>query len=194
MRLESEVGYLKLRGTVTFTVCDMRSKEAQELEKKIVDAIDNKQDWKLYRKLVDELHRKFKVRQVIIPNRIVTVGKNVLCRLLAGNQDYSGEINYCALGNVTATSTFSDTALGGEQYRKLVSSKTYQDNVAYFSTFFTATEVVMTIDEVGHFIDGTATKDSGQLWSRIASPETENLPVSKSNTESLTIDYKVVLI
>ncbi len=192
--LEHEVGYLKTRGDVTYTVCDITSKKAKKLQAKIVDAIDNKYDWKLYRKLVAELHEKFKVRQFEFHNAVVVAGRAVLARLLAGDATYSGEINYCALGDYTATATGTDTELGNEKYRKLISSQTSADNVAYISTFFTATEVDGTFEEVGHFIDGTGTKDSGQLFSRISSPNTAELPVVKSNTESLTIDYKVVLL
>ena len=192
--LESEIGYLKTKGDVTYTICDVRSEKAKKIQAKIVDAIDNKQDWKLYRKLLDRFYKEFKVRQFTFHNVVVTAGRAVLARLLAGDTTYSGEINYCALGNYTATATGTDTALGNELYRKLVSSKTSDSNVAYISTFFTATEVDGTFEEVGHYIDGTATKDSGQLFSRISSPNTSELPVTKSNTESLTIDYKVVLL
>lgn len=192
--LEKEVGYLKTRGDIIYTVCDITSKEAKKLQAKIVDAIDNKYDWKLYKKLTGELHRKFKVRQFELHNVVVVAGRAVLARLIAGDTTYSGEINYCALGDYTATATGTDTKLGNEKYRKLISSHTSADNVAYISTFFTATEVDGTFEEVGHFIDGTAVKDSGQLFSRIASPNTAELPVTKSNTESLTCDYKVVLL
>lgn len=192
--LEESTGFLKCKGDVTYTICDMRSDEAKEIEQRIVDAIDNKCDWKLYRKLLDELFLGFKTKQVTIHNRIMTAGKGVMCRLLAGDTTYSGEVNYCALGNYTATSTITEVALGGEQFRKAVSSTAFSTNNFYASTFFTQTEVAMTVFEVGHFIDGTPTKDSGQMWSRIADPETSELPVTKSLTESLTIDYRAILI
>jgi len=192
-KLQQSVGYLKTKGDVVYTICDMRSEEAMNLQRKIVDAIDNKYNWDLYRSLVGELNRKFKVRQYAFHNIVVTTGRAVLARLLAGETTYSGEINYCALGNYTATATASDTTLGNELYRKEVSSKAYASNNAYVSTFFTATEIDGTFEEVGHFIDGTAVVDSGQLFSRIASPNTAELPVTKSNTESLTIDYRVCL-
>jgi len=192
--IEQYVGYLKVKGDVKYTVCDISSPEAKELQKRIVDAIDNKYDWDLYIKLRDQLHKSFGVRSYSFKNMVVSAGRNVLARLLAGNTDYSGEINYCALGNTTATATAGNTTLGNELYRKEVSSKTYENNVAYVSTFFTATEIDGTFEEVGHFIDGSSSADTGQLWSRIATPDTAELPITKSNTESLTIDYKVVFV
>jgi len=181
----------KIVGEVVYTLCDIATEEAKRIQDKIVYALYETKDWGLYKKATKELHDKFMVKRLVVPNRVVTVGKEVLCRLLSGDTTYSGEVNYCALGIGSAASTIGDITLSDEVYRKLVSSATYEDNKAYLSTFFTATETTGTYREIGHFIDGTAVADSGQLWSRIAKADTGELPLDKSNTESLTIDYKV---
>ncbi len=183
---------LKTKGEIKLTWCDIRSPEALALQKKIVKATGLR-----YRELLEELHKRFSIRSMVIENLCPLAGRNVLAMLLAGDVTYSGEINYCALGTTSTPTTAADTALGYEVYRKLVSSATHNSTgtpTAYFSTFFTAAETSGTYREVGHLIDGTAATPSGQLFSRISTPETAELPLTKSVTESLTVDYKVEII
>lgn len=179
---------LKMSGEVILSICDMSSLEAQKLQDKITKATGEE-----YRKLVDELHSKFLKRQVVIPNLIPTVGRTVFAMIMAGTFTYDGKINYCALGTNATASANGDTTLGTEVFRKVISSATYSNNITYISTFFTASETDDTYNEVGHFINGEAGVDTGQLFSRIADPETAELPLTKSNTESLTVDYKVTI-
>ena len=179
---------IKIKGEAVITVCDMRSLEALALQEKIVNATGQE-----YRDLVSELHSKFFKRRVVARNLCPTVGRAVVAARLAGILTYTGTINYCALGTDSTTADNTDIALGAEVYRKLVSSKTFDDNIAYFSTFFTATETNGTYEEVGHFIDGAVGADTGQLFSRIEDSETAELPITKSNTESLTVDYRCTI-
>jgi hypothetical protein len=178
----------KIKGEVTISVCDMTNPEAQVLQNKIVKAKGQE-----YRNLISELHSRFLKRQFTLHNICPIVGRAVIAARLAGDFTYTGKVNYCALGTNSAGATENDIKLGTEVFRKLVSSLTFDDNVAYLSTFFTATETDGTYEEVGHFIDGTGVADSGQLFSRLEDSETGELPVTKSNTESLTIDYKVTI-
>ena len=179
---------LKIKGEATISVCDMTSQEALDLQERIVKATGKK-----YRKLVNELHSRFLKRQVVIENLCPTVGRAVIAARLGGITTYTGTINYCALGTDATGSDNANTVLGTETFRKLIASATFADNLAYISSFFTATETTGTYQEVGHFIDGTGSVDTGQLFSRIASPETAELPITKSNTESLTVDYKITI-
>lgn len=179
---------IKMVGIKTFSFCDISTPEAKELQARVSKATGAE-----YQRLVGELHKKFLKRQLVIQNIIPTVGRTVFAMILAGTFTYTGKINYCALGSDATGSLNANTQLGTELYRKLVSSSTYSANVAYISTFFTATEITGTFYEVGHFIDGTASANTGQLFSRIADPETSELPLAKSNTESLTVDYKVTI-
>jgi hypothetical protein len=103
-------------------------------------------------------------------NLITTVGRNVLCRLLAGDTTYSGQINYGALGTQSSPSPAnSSTQLGTEVYRKIYSSHTTDgNNVAYVDFFYAATDTNGTYTEFGNFIDGTSSANTGRLFSYIA--------------------------
>lgn len=102
-------------------------------------------------------------------NIVVTAGRNVLARRLAGNTTYTGAINYGALGTQASPSPANgSTQLGTESYRKLASSLSYAANVAYVDFFYAAADCNGTYTEFGNFIDGTGTANSGQLFSYIA--------------------------
>mgnify|MGYP006863458655 CR=1 FL=1 len=121
-------------------------------------------------------------------NLITTVGRTVLARLLSGDATYSGEINYGALGTSSTAVANSDTTLGTEVYRKIASSQTYSDNISYVDFYYTATETTGTYEEFGNFIDGTASVDTGQLWSHIVTGGWV-----KSGTESLFISCQYTI-
>lgn len=102
-------------------------------------------------------------------NIVVTAGRNVLARRLAGNTTYTGAINYGALGTAASpVPANSDTQLGTEVYRKLASSQTYSSNITYVDFFYASTDCNGTYTEFGNFIDGSAGANTGQLFSRIA--------------------------
>lgn len=102
-------------------------------------------------------------------NIVVTAGRNVLARRIAGNTTYTGAINYGALGTQASPSPVNgSTQLGTEVYRKLVSSQTFSSNVAYVDFFYAATDTNGTFTEFGNFIDGAAGANTGQLFSYIA--------------------------
>ncbi len=102
-------------------------------------------------------------------NIVVTAGRNVLARRLAGNTTYTGAINYGALGTQASPSIVNGaTQLGTETYRKLNSSATYSSNIAYIDFFYASTDTSGTFTEFGNFIDGSAGANTGQLFSYIA--------------------------
>ena len=146
--------------------------------------------WSEYRRAIQDFHRLYLTHQLVLHNKVVDRGTEMLARIISGDVTYTGIINYCALGTGTAAGAAGDTQLGTEVFRKLKSSGTYSSNQAFVSTFFTATETTGTYGEVGHFVDGTGTANSGRLFSRIGDPDTTELSVTKSSLETLTIDYK----
>lgn len=180
------------KGKAVFTFCKIKTPEAIALQEKICK-LAKEGTWEKYQQAVKELHSKFKVREIVIDNLVMRVGRTILARILKGDFTYTGEINYCALGTGQTASTTSETRLVQELYRKQVSSKAYSTYHTYVSTFFTAGECSGTYKEIAHIIDGTATINTGQMWSRIADPETAELPITKSSQESLTVDYNIVL-
>lgn len=101
-------------------------------------------------------------------NLVTTVGRNVIARRIAGDTTYSLTINYGALGSSSTAVANTDTQLGTEVYRKLYDSHgTDGNNVAYVDWFFTLAEAVGTHNEWGNFIDGTATANTGRMWSHM---------------------------
>ena len=98
-------------------------------------------------------------------------------------------INYSSLGTGTTAPSSSDTKLVTETHRKQIASLTNLSNSVFASAFYQATEVTGTFYEAGLFCDGTALTDSGILFSRVLL----NSPtgITKSETETLTIDYEV---
>ncbi len=115
-------------------------------------------------------------------NMIVTVGRKTIAMRLANVLTYTGVINYGALGTGTTPPANTDTQLETEVFRKTTASATYENNVAYISFFFGAAEVSGTFREFGNFIDGTASANTGQLFTRIS------VNWVKTNTETLTVD------
>lgn len=103
-------------------------------------------------------------------NLIPTVGRTVLAMLLAGDTTYSGEVNYGAIGTaVGPTFTNASTQLVSEQYRAQAASQSFDGNIAYIDWFIAAGDCPdATYTEFGAFIDGTASADSGQAWSLLA--------------------------
>jgi hypothetical protein len=179
-----------ISGEATVSVCKVVTSYAKRREQEILEAIKAKVNWQEYRRLVDDFHKMFLVRQFVAHNVICDRGKAVLARILANDFTYSGVPNYCSLGTGTSAGDHADTKLGTEVYRKLIAAKTFVGLSTYLSTFFGATECSGTYKEIGHHIDGTAAADSGQIWSHIGDPDTAELPVTKTTSSSLTIDYK----
>jgi hypothetical protein len=102
-------------------------------------------------------------------NIIVTAGRNVLARRLAGNTTYTGAINYGVLGTQAGpTPTNASTQLGNEVFRKLAASQSYDTNIAFVDFVYTAADTNGTYTEFGNVIDGTGAANSGQLFSYIA--------------------------
>jgi len=121
-------------------------------------------------------------------NLICTVGKTMIANnLTSGSPDNTMVINYVALGSDGTSPAAGDTTLGTEVYRNTVASETNANNVAYITGFFDATETTGTYLEAGLFSDGGAGADTGVLVSHV------NINVTKSNTETLTIDWTITI-
>jgi hypothetical protein len=103
-------------------------------------------------------------------NLIPTVGRNVLARLLAGDPTYSGEVDWGALGTAVSPSfTNASTQLGTEAYRAQATSQAFDDEITYIDWFIASGDVAdQTFTEFGAFIDGSASADTGQAWSLLA--------------------------
>jgi len=93
-------------------------------------------------------------------------GLSVFTGRLAGITTYTGIINYFALGSGNTAFSTASVKLNTEVFRKLISSASSGDNLAYIDLFIDASDVAdQTFKEIGAFIDGSASVDSGQAFS-----------------------------
>lgn len=117
-----------------------------------------------YKHMVAELQRLFKVREYQLSNLIVTVGRAAVAQRLTGDTTYTTIINYGALGTDNTAVANGDTTLGTEVFRKTRASESTSDNVAFIDFFYSKSDTNGTYEEFGTFIDGTASADSGQMF------------------------------
>jgi len=137
----------------------------------------------------DDILLKFKTEH----NLVATTGLNVLSRLLAGDDTYTGEINYGAVGiGASPTIALGNTELTSEQFRTTPSSQSASGAVSYIDFVYSAsdfdTDSIGDITEFGNFIDGTPSVDTGQLFSDIATGGWD-----KNSTTSLFVSCEYTL-
>lgn len=125
--------------------------------------------------------------QTIFENLTPTVGFEAVVKAMTGNIATVDEIgvNVHALGNDNTPAAAGDTTLGNETTRALLSSRSYNNNKAYYTAFYGLPDAVGTHEEMGLFINADdGTPDDGVLWDRTL------LTIVKTAAQSLTIDYE----
>jgi hypothetical protein len=127
------------------------------------------------------------VRVFEYANLIPTAGRQQIAKAFSGGIASVAEINInkTSLGTGLTAPANGDTTLEIETFRKTVASSTFSGNQLFITAFYTAVEVTGTFKEAGLHINGTGVADTGILFSRVA------INVTKSATETLTIDYTV---
>ncbi len=111
-----------------------------------------------------------------------------LASLIAGNTvTPTFKANYIALGTWSTLPANTDTQLDTEVIRRLFGDRRAIDNVAYLDKTFGSLEVWWnTYNEIGVFVDGTASVNTWYLFSRININQTmqalENLTVNVTFT------------
>jgi hypothetical protein len=129
--------------------------------------------------------------QQIFENLTPTAGFRQLTKAMTGNIAALADIivNVHAMGTSSTAPANGNTQLIAETVRKALTSKAYSDNKAFYTIFYTASEAVGTFAEIGLFINGDPlVANSGVIWDRSL------LPIVKSNTQTLTIDYEDTFI
>lgn len=127
-------------------------------------------------------------------NVICTVGKNQVCDMLIDTSSYDTGLTYCALGADDTAVNAGDTQLGdeggGQAMRKPITSKTRSGNVITLSTFFTAAESTLAIEEAaifGHSTAGAA-ENSGIIFAHWL------MSFDNSGADyDMTIDYELTV-
>lgn len=120
-------------------------------------------------------------------NLIVNAGLAIVAQRLAGDDTYSLEINYGALGDGSGAIADSDTEMENEVYRKLASSSSYDGKTAYIDFFYEKADVAGTFTRFANFIDGEAGADTGIMWS--------HLPVNwtKTSNDGLFVSCRYIV-
>lgn len=122
-------------------------------------------------------------------NKIPNVLRYELAKLISGQTvTPTFKANYIALGNDATEPADTDTTLWNETLRGLFTKRSATNNVAYLDKFFWSTEVAgNTYLEVGTFVDGTATVDTGYLLSRV------NIDETMGANETLTLNVTITI-
>lgn len=178
-------------GKLTLTVCDVSSKKAQAMAKKLEELFSGgfREEAQTLKR---EFHRLFAVQTLHQHNIIPTVGLTVLAKAITSSLASlaEGEINYTSVGDDdTPAPALGDTQLNNEVFRKLVASLAYSNGIAYATAFYSASDFNDTIFEVGLHINGSGTVNSGVLFSHALI----NAPagVTKNGTQTLTVDHEI---
>ena len=178
-----------LKGVYKFTRASLETQEQWNLHDEIAQ---RQKDGKEYMPLVRTLNSICRTRIWNFENIIPTVGRTMIAdNLTNSSPDVVMRINFTAIGTGDTAVANGDTTLVAETFRKTTSSATNADNVAFITAFYTATETSGTFKEHALFSAGTASADSGTLFSRVLLNPTSG--IVKSNTETLTIDYTITI-
>lgn len=175
---------LGISGKYIVTISDTSSRAAKWMETRIANLRDDGRNVEALA-MLQRFNKRFMVSQQVVHNLVPTVGRTMLAARVAGTTTYTGVVNKVALGSGSTTPANSDTQLTTETYRNTILSATYASNIAYLTGFFTAAETSGTYAEVGLFVDGTASADTGQLFSHALAS------ITKSAIQTLTIDWVV---
>lgn len=181
---KSEKGVMK--GVYTFTKAIIETPAQFELDARIRA---EREMGKNVAELVRQLNSMCRTEVTVVENIIPTVGRAAIANALtdATPSPASLLISHMALGSGTNAPANGDTTLQTEVYRNAIASLTNSSNLAYATGFYSTTETSGTYREVGLFIAGSGTANTGTLLSRSA------INITKSATETLTIDYTITI-
>lgn len=169
----------KAKGVYRFTKAFLETPEQFALSKKIDEVRSAGGD---FLTLVRQLNKMCRTEILLVDNLVPTVGRaNIANNMTDATPTHSLLVDEFAVGSGTNTPANGDTALQTETYRNNVASRTNAANVAYITGFLNATEHNGTYREAGLFADTV-------LMSRVA------INITKSNTETLTVDWTFTLV
>lgn len=137
--------------------------------------------------LIGDKYGNFK-NKIYVNNLITTAAKESWAKAFSGVETLNQGIGtYHALGTSGVAPALGDVKLGSELFRKAISVRDYSNNQALFQTFFTASEAVGTLLELGLYGDNaTEVADSGTLFAHVAISRT------KTSSDTLTVLHTVI--
>ncbi len=176
---------LGVQGIVTLTIYAVEGREAEAIDRELQAAKDipPKGYFHLLRLLADTGGYR---RHKVVKNLVVTSGRAVLARLLAGDETYSGAINYGALGTGSTAPAAGNTALVAEAVRKQYATRSQSGTTVSLDFYFAKADGSGTYQEFGTFIDGASSANSGQLFNRVL---TGGWP--KTALEAMTVSQQI---
>ena len=142
----------------------------------------------VFNQLVRELNSICKTKREVYKNIVPTVARTMLANnMFDASPTNDPLVRWAEVGASTQTPANTDTALidTSTNYRNAIASRSNTLNVGYASAFFGLTETSGTFREAGIFADGSATKGTGVLISRVA------INVTKTTSQTLTIDWSL---
>ena len=115
-------------------------------------------------------------------------GFNLIFDRLYGTNTYSLNITHLDIGTGDTAPTLSDTLLGNAITRAGIATKSLVGNTITYRFFFADADLTDgDYKEVGLFIDGTSSVDTGQIFSHALFGST----YTKASGEDTTIEYKL---
>lgn len=131
--------------------------------------------------------RTSEIRSIEFHNLIVSGGRNMIAKQLAG--DGAGcNITYGAVGTGTTPSNLNNTTLESELYRKPVTRRSWAGNQALYTVYFGPNEANGELREYalfGEAADGTP--DSGTMFNRAM------ITVTKTNSYTMTFESTITI-
>lgn len=176
-----------MKGVYRFTLADIETAEQWAIVRHI-DML-RKAGVTFQQEMVEMIRRLnalCSIQVKVVENVVPIVGRHLIAdNLTNASPTNTMLINRVGLGTGTTAPDENDTTLETETYRNAVASRTSEDEVAYVTGFFNATEVEGEFKEAGLFSDATDTEDSGILVSRVAIDQTKSL------VQTLTVDWEL---
>lgn len=175
-----------LKGVYTLTLAHIETAAQRALEAKIRAL---REAGKEIGDMVRLLNSMCRTEKMVIENLLPTVGRTAIAQHLSAVSPTPSSllVNYGAVGTGTNAAANGDTTLQTETFRNAIASRTNANNVAYITIFLATTDVTGTLREVGLFINGSASANTGTLFSRAIINRT------KTSIQTLTIDHTVTI-
>lgn len=135
-----------------------------------------------YNDALSELERIAKIREYTRKNKIATAGRAAVVGRLVNITTYTGIINYGTLGTDATAFSNAQTQLVAETFRKVAASSSQTTKTGFIDFFYSKADTNGTYQEFGTVIDGTASANTGQLFTRMLTGGW-----TKSSSESMTV-------
>jgi len=132
---------------------------------------------------------RLKKRQKI-KNLVCNAGRNAFAAIAmdgATGSGYTGQLNYLAVGTSTTAPAVTDTQLGAEVARTLEADSAQVGSVVTYDFSFGTGSANTTLREIGVFMDGTASANTGQMFDHAS------CDITKTSSDVLTIIFTLTI-